>query len=237
MNIAIIDDTAKWRTDAKERVTAFFNEQPYVEKTNITLYKSGADFLTADKPYDFILLDVEMPILDGFEVARQYQVRHKHCIIIFLSTHDELGRMGYRVNAFRYIDKSNIDEELAEALASVWEVLHKTHCIYLRLIDDVNRSFMTGDIYFMKSDRHYITIYTTHGQFITKTPLQELEKQLAGYGFFRTHKSCLVNLEHVKEVENGTIFLPDNLSCYLSRLQQNNFEDALYDYRFKYACR
>ncbi len=235
MKIAIIDDSKEWRNIAARKTSAFYQMQPFNEHVEITQYESGEAFLEAGEYYDFILLDVEMPGMDGFEVAKNYQFQQNNTIIIFLSTHDELGRTGYRVNAFRYIDKQYIDEELPEALTAVWEVLHKNHAVSIRLVDDDVHTFMTSDIYFMLANRHNITIYTKNGEYVSNTPLQELEKMLLGYGFFRSHRSCLVHLEHIKTIENDVIYLSNDMTCYVSARNVRDLKKALFDYEFKYA--
>ena len=65
---------------------------------------------------DLLFLDIEFPEgEDGFEIAQQLMNSRNQCKICFLTSHTELARLGYRVNAFRYIDKKHL-EEINEAL-------------------------------------------------------------------------------------------------------------------------
>ena len=114
MRVAIVDDEERWRTKTEEIVTKFNAE----ECLEIDKYASGEIFLKKAELYDIVFLDVEMKQLDGFETASGYREIFPKAMIIILTTHTELSRKGYMVNAFRYVDKTNIEEELTEALMS-----------------------------------------------------------------------------------------------------------------------
>lgn len=65
---------------------------------------------------DLLFLDIELAEgEDGFGIARQLMDSGNQCKVCFLTSHTEMARLGYRVNAFRYIDKRHL-EEITEAL-------------------------------------------------------------------------------------------------------------------------
>lgn len=79
---------------------------------------SGKSFLDANEEFDIVLMDIEMPVMDGFEAIERYKTRFSDTIIIILTTHDDLAKKGFIFEAFRYIDKPSMVSELPEALKS-----------------------------------------------------------------------------------------------------------------------
>nr|WP_279355615.1 LytTR family DNA-binding domain-containing protein [Fundidesulfovibrio agrisoli] len=55
-------------------------------------------------------------------------------------------------------------------------------------------------IFYVSSDEGRITVHAVHGRYTAKATIAELEERLAPHGFFRAHRSHLVNLNHVAEI-------------------------------------
>ena len=68
--------------------------------------------------YDIIFLDIEMPKLNGIELAKQIRSKLPDVILIFLTSHNEFAPQGYKVKALRYLSKLNMREQLNEALSA-----------------------------------------------------------------------------------------------------------------------
>lgn len=67
---------------------------------------------------DIFILDVEMPDMDGFELADKIRKYTETSVIIFLTSHDEMASMGYKSKALRYVIKLNLERDIEEALES-----------------------------------------------------------------------------------------------------------------------
>lgn len=120
MKIAIVDDEAKWRKLALDVVKG------YIEDTDkIDIFQSGVEFIKGNKEYNVVLMDVDMPEMDGFETIMKYKAEYSESIIIILTTHLDCARKGYLVDAFRYVDKTKMQEELQEAFEKVREIIEK----------------------------------------------------------------------------------------------------------------
>ncbi len=100
------------------KLKSFFQEDIRVDS-----FFDGESLFEKSRPYDVVFFDVELGENkeDGLSLCKKYKTvypEQKH-IAIILTTHTELGRYGYMLNAFRYIDKLNLDEELEEAVHAV----------------------------------------------------------------------------------------------------------------------
>lgn len=61
---------------------------------------------------DIFILDVEMPDMDGFELADKIRKYTETSVIIFLTSHDEMASMGYKSKALRYVIKLNLERDI-----------------------------------------------------------------------------------------------------------------------------
>ena len=130
MKIAIVDDQKDWRTRLEELVREHYgNNLPQIDQ-----FDCGESFYDQEE-YDVVFMDIEMKEMDGFETVMRYKQKNTDAIIIFLTTHVELSRRGYKVNAFRYIDKEFIVEEVEEALSAIDELPKKDHVIIFHVVN------------------------------------------------------------------------------------------------------
>ena len=112
MRIAIIDDEMYWRTTAEQIVIQHYSNVEVI----IDTYQSGKQYLNSKIQYDISFVDIEMSGVDGFETIEKARTYNQDGVYIILTTHTEMSRKGYLVNAFRYIDKINLTDEMIEAM-------------------------------------------------------------------------------------------------------------------------
>ena len=113
MKIGIVEDEAVWRNKIQTIIEKYCRDKNILSQINS--YKGGKDFMKSANA-DLLFLDIELAEgEDGFEIAEQLMNLGNKCKVCFLTSHTELARLGYRVNAFRYIDKKHL-EEINEAI-------------------------------------------------------------------------------------------------------------------------
>lgn len=212
MKLAIVDDSKFWRDLACDTVKAFYENTP----VDIELFDSGEAFLECHKPYDIILMDIEMPNKNGFETIAEYRLFKSDCIAIILTTHTEFANKGYFVDAFRYIDKTNMNSELEEALTSAAKVLACNNTISVNVIGLGSLKLVVKNILFIKTYKRNVIVHTVDNKYECSNNIAELESLLEKYGFYRSHRSCLVNLDKVTTFNKRDIFFANNETAYLS---------------------
>lgn len=121
MRIAVVDDERNWLVKIKRYVKEYFGEMD----VEIRAFFSGEAFLEDAGEYQIVFMDIEMPGRDGFSVLQEYRMEHEDSLFIILTTHIEMSREGYKVEAFRYIDKHKMMDEIREALDSALLNLQK----------------------------------------------------------------------------------------------------------------
>lgn len=157
---------------------------------------------------DVVFLDVEMPRMNGLEVARAL-TKLKHVpYIIFATAYPDFAVDAFRINATDYLLKPYELEPLTEA---VEKVSHHFKPDNQKVVEGKVHKFPIeheGEIDYIEiKDIKYIypngkgsIIHTSKNEYTVKTSLKELESKLLPYNFFRVHRSYLVNLNDVKRL-------------------------------------
>lgn len=213
IKFAVCDDEA----DAANYISDKLREY-YPNECEIKKYTDGKSLLDDCKheSFDAYFLDIGMPLLDGFEIAKQIRSNNPRVKIIFVTKREELAYLGYIYEAFRFVRKSRLEQELCEAAKSLSESLSDS---------DEYLSFRnwTGEILidiktvrYFKSDGHTLILYGSKEERIYGT-MQELEERLKNKEFIRIHKSYLVNFRYFYSLESKSIKLSSGEELPVSR--------------------
>lgn len=113
MNIALCDDDNNYLINVKNKI----KEHPQYSDMNLYLFQSATDLYKKcmNTSFDVIFLDIRMPELDGFTLAKKLKYIIPNTLIIFLTDTMEYTVQGYEV-AFRYIPKSLLSDMLFPTL-------------------------------------------------------------------------------------------------------------------------
>jgi len=176
------------------------------------------------------ILDVDMPIVNGFDIASLLHKEAPDTKIIFVSGFENMVYTSLRFNPFRFIRKNQLEQELKEALDSAINAF----------IEDKKYISIGGynsggivllcDILYMESRKNYVEIHTSKGDKYTyRNTLRNMEEQLGKNNFVRIHMGYLVNLRKVKyihrdefELENGEKLKASKK--YLTQARERYFE-------------
>jgi two-component system LytT family response regulator len=166
------------------------------------------DLVTEHSP-EVVFLDINMPVLDGFDFLSEYNERN--FMVVFVSAHEEFGINAVKVGAVDYLLKPiNIKElkQTVKNLLSLKSKRIKTVPIYDsdKLVLPASHGFdllAYGDLIRLEADGCYtkIIVKGEKNKIICRT-LKEFEDALPKELFFRVHKSHLVNLKHIKDYSN-----------------------------------
>jgi len=212
MKIAIVDDELFWRS----KVESLLEEYDYFKADKpFDKFSSGEEF-NYDKEYDVIFLDIEMNGIDGFETAKRYRENYEDTIIVILTTHVELMNRGYMISAFRYIDKANIENEMKEAIEAIQYLQTRNYHLVFRELHRGEIGVPLKDILYFETEKRNVVIHTKERDYLTNRTMDDLEEELKERGFFRSHKSFLVNLNNVKDFDRTKVYFRDNKRAYLS---------------------
>lgn len=229
MKINIVEDEAVWR-DKIQRII-----EKYCRDKNISFqinsYSSGKDFMkSADA--DLLFLDIELAEgEDGFEIAEQLMNFGNKCKVCFLTSHTELARSGYRVNAFRYIDKKYL-EEIIEAVDSFVKTKIQERTICCNDISGICRNIKLDTLLLIETSGRKLRYLMLDGnECFCEGNISEVSQRLEQFGFFQIHRSYIVNLKYIEKVDSRKITLCNGLEVMIGRTHSNEFKKAFFKWR------
>ena len=174
---------------------------------------SGAEAvrIIAQQPVDAVLLDIHMPGLSGFDLARALG-RFEHRPVLVFVTADEDGALeAFDLAAVDYLLKPVRAERLARSVTRVLESLHaptqtgpitRPEMVPVTL-GTTTRMIRRDDIRYVQAHGDYARLHTDDGSYLVRIPLNDLEFRWRDAGFVRIHRSYLVALAHVTRARLG----------------------------------
>lgn len=195
----------------------------YPSECNIMTYSDGESLLSEHHRvrFDAILLDIAIPGLNGIEIAERIREYDFHVKIIFVSDQNELAYKGYLYDAFRFVRKSNLDQELREAAISLNQVLFFQDEYLVFKTDNGDVSQVAKDIKYFEADGHYINMTCKDETVRTCGTMRDYEERLKNIGFIRIHKGVLVNFRYIRSVDKNAVILTCGKRLPLSRKRIN----------------
>ena len=191
-------------------------------------YDSSKKMLEGLKDLDTVpvfLIDIDMPEVNGFEVASFLKKWNRECCIGFVSNKDELVFQAFAYHPFFFIRKTHLDEELEPQLL---ELQKKMGVKVLKIELQTGRQTVEvalDTIWFVESEKNYLLFYREkdeRGDAVrARMKIAEAEKELEPHGFVRTHKGYLVNMNYVYRLRENEILLLNGKHVPVSRSYLN----------------
>lgn len=243
MRCILVDDEPL----ARERLRALL-EEAAVDVTIVGEADSGkaAVPLIHDERPDVVFLDVQMPVLDGFDVADLLAAPRPH--IVFVTAYDEYAIQAFEVHALDYLTKPVRLQRLNKTLRRVQGALRTDETNanldalraerqdqpLRRMTVHVGRKLRVIDldaIHYIEADDKLVFVHLTDAKYRTDFTLDELEQRL-DTRFVRPHRSHIVNLDAVHELipwSSGTyrLRLDDGTELPVARRRAGAVKQAL----------
>lgn len=210
---------------------------------------TGVDYLKKNPP-DLLFLDIEMPMLNGFDVLEELG-RDLPFDIIFTTAYDNFGIQAVKFSALDYLLKPVQNRELKDAIDKhIKKVQHRIPAEQIDvLLNNVHAEkkgkmgkialaskesieFVDAqDIICCEANSNYTNIFLAEGRkrVISKT-LKEFEDMLSPHRFFRPHNSFLINLNRVREFirgDGGFLVMENKMKIPVSKNRREELLDLL----------
>lgn len=230
LRIAVVED----QTDIRESLCGFIREyaQTHDRVVEITPFEDGALIAENYQPgYDMIFLDVEMPRLNGFSTAAHIRAVDPDVVLVFITNMAQYAIRGYEVEAMDYILKPVEYEPFCTRLERAIQRVERRRGgrVVLQLAGGGMRVLNTGSILYLETKNRMLYYHTADQEYMVRGSLAGAEKQLAEYHFARCNQCYLVNLQHVRSVENEFVWV-GQARLEISRRQRAAFLSAVASY-------
>ncbi len=204
----IIDDEPL----AHDIIQAYADDVPFLTITgNCHLATEALTFLH-DHQVDLIFLDINMPKLKGLDFLR---VLKNPPLVIITSAHEEYALESFELDVCDYLHKPFRFDRFLKAVNRALErkeqegkgMKKESPKIFIKT-DKKHIQLEIVDIHFLESYGNYVKVWLAEQFHLTLRTLSSFEEQLKDQpGFFRIHKSYLINKAHVDYVEGNQVYM------------------------------
>lgn len=229
MHIAIVEDEQEQRDLLQGYIRQYAQETG--TQFSVDAFSDGSKLLEDYSPkYDIILLDIELPGMNGMEIAEWIRTKDEDVVLMFITNMAQYAVGGYAVGALDFVLKpinyTTFSMRFARAIKRAG--LRKSAQILLNLPDCVRR-IETQQIYYVEVMNKMLHYHTQLGEFVLRGTMQSVESELSPYNFVRCNHWYLVNLRHVVELRRDTVLVGET-ELEISRRNRKAFLTALTAY-------
>lgn len=227
LKCAVVDDSSLQRLSIVKLIKDHPNLKLVAEYNNAIETKNGL----LDTEVDLIFLDIEMPILSGFELLDDLPNKPQ---IIFVTGKTKYAFKAFDYDAVDYIHKPVNKERFNNAVTKAINLYNlKTNGTPIEDENFIfvksnlkNRKVFLNKLKYIEALGDYVKFVTEKDTFVVLATMKSFEEQLPQNQFLRIHKSYIVNLEKVERYNSKNIEI-DKQQIPLSRHKKSNLIDAL----------
>lgn len=230
LKISICDDDAEQRTYLADIVFSWAKRNRHL--TELKQYTDAKSFLfdySEEKDFDILLLDIEMPGMNGIELAKAVRGENAAVQIVFITGYYEYFGDGFDVSALHYLIKPVDEGKLCAVLdKAVEHLVYRQRSVLLSTSEgDIKVSL--ADILYVEAQNVYVVIHTLHGSYRTRMSLGKFSEQL-DETFFKVHRSFVAGLKYIKKITRTDITMINGETIPISRGLYEEVHAALIKY-------
>ena len=238
---------------ARERLASLLSQEADIEVVGQA--RDGEEAITAihDDAPDLVFLDVQMPQMNGFDVIEAVGTE-KMPLVIFVTAYDQHALKAFQVRALDYLLKPFDRERFRDALSRARKQLEREENgdlgrRLLALVKDLRRDQPKSDrlvvksggrLFFLRTEEidwveaagNYVRLHVGPSSHLLRETMNAIEGRLDPEKFFRIHRSRIVNMERIQELQpwlNGeyAVLLRTGTRLTLSRGYREKLQDRL----------
>lgn len=208
----------------------------YAKENSLSLetaiFQNGYEFLDTEEEFDAVLMDIDMPGLNGMEVAEKLREKNKTIDIIFTTNLPQFAVDGYKVQALDFVIKPVTFPNLSFAMEKVVEKKRNivNGSFFLR-IGGFARRIHNEEVLYIEMVNHYIVLHETDMEPVRiRGSLKMIDDLLNPEIFVKINSGIIINISKVSSFENGLVLMEDGSNLPLSRSHKKEFAVRLAEF-------
>lgn len=227
--IALVEDSPTEAETIQEYFRRFGADNAV--EIDVKWFPKGEAFLLNYQPvYDLVLMDINLPAMNGMDTATRLRRLDSSVALIFITSMARYAIRGYEVDAMDFLLKpvsypifcTRIQRALRKSRQE------QTQTLLINMSDGVYR-ISSSRIKYVEVTDHYLVYHTTEGNLNTYGKLKDVEEKLDKTQFIRCNRCYLVNLAYVRAIRGYTLVV-DGDELQISRPKRTAVMEALNDY-------
>lgn len=224
VKVAILDDESRDLEKVKDYFMFVSNQHISYD---CSCFDNGVSIY--DESFDLYILDIEMPNLNGLEVAENIKEKYPNSVIVLHSKRNDLVFESFKVGVFFFVRKDNFEEDMKNAQKRFDQHFKKSNMIYNYQNKDIIRNIQYRDIMYIEKVGHRVEIHLCDGEILRdnismRNILPKFES------FIHCHQSYLVNLSHVDKIDSNDFFMKNGDRVQISKRNLIKVKKAYIDY-------
>lgn len=236
LNLGVCDDNAVQLNIIHLLIEEFALEN-FIDLT-VDLYQSSSklvnEVIKHPGKYQVILLDMEMPELNGIETAKCIRKVNKNLILIFITGHDRYALKAFDVKAFDYIlkpiNKEKIKGTLLDALERIYETKVQIDPGYIVIaINKRNVRIYFYEIIYLEKMKNIVLIHCKNETYRYYSTINKIMEVLDPNLFIQTHQGYIVNKKKITSFSDMNLTLADEYKVPVSKQNVNKIRSIFFN--------
>lgn len=229
LRFAILEDDPKEASALQSALGQFFSERP--EEYQADVFPNPLNFLASyNGKYDLLFLDIEMPGMDGMTLAKRIREVDEKTIILFITHLSQMAVEGYLVEALGFIVKPLRYPLFANVMGKALSKMRKNASATFKIhFKNGVRVVDVTDIVYVEVMQHRLLYHLQNELAEAWGSLSEAEEGLPSATFVRCNSCYLINLQHVKGIQNDYVDVGGE-KLKISRAKKQEFLRRLIEY-------
>ena len=235
--IAICDDESIFVEELKGLISGYMMEKGLVFE--IDTYSSGEALVKLGIEvvrYTAVFLDINMEKIDGIMAAEKIREVSREIFIVFVTAYVNYSLEGYRLDAVRYLLKSNANFQstVNECMDAIMDKLNYTVAIKKFDFKEGTKEVSLERLLYIESGLHKLEFHVMEDDMKIYTmyeTLNALEDRLAANKFVRIHQSYLVNIKYIKNVVRYKVVLTNGVELVIPKARYTYVKEQFISYQ------
>ncbi|MBQ6362135.1 MAG: response regulator transcription factor [Lachnospiraceae bacterium] len=229
IRIAIVEDDIRCAGEIAEYLDRYSAENDV--EFRISVFHDGDEIVAGYQgDFDILLMDIELPLLNGMEASKEIRGIDRDVEIIFITNSPQYAIQGYRVGALDYILKPVNYYAFSQTITRAIErnELKQERSILVN-VKGGRQKIIVRKIRFVEVRDHDLTFHTEDGDISARGTIRDAMEELEGHGFFHCNKGYLINLAFVDSISGHDIKMGKDI-IPVGRTRKKAFMEALNKY-------
>lgn len=233
VKIAIVDDEKETLDLECDCIGKVVYEKGEAEIFPFSGAEEVAENINQGVEYDVLITDIELSGMSGLELGKLVCRKLHRCYLVFLTSHSEFAVESYRLEAYQYILKKEMEERLPSITERLVEKVKKERNNFVLLgPENEKRKVYFRDIIYVQKDKgmKYVLYITKVGDFREREGLKKTMERLDSKMFLFADRSYIVNMKFIERISGDTIYLEENHQLVITRARLKKVKEYINRY-------
>lgn len=231
IRVAVCDDDAMTLDMLREVIAAEMKNNE-MDFESISVFESGQELLDEyfQQPFDVIFLDIQMPDMNGFDIAKRLRDISDKVFIIFVTTETWLVFDSFDFQPFHFIRKlplNQLEAQMKSVIKKLSRHIRQNNILILELPYNEKVRVSIRNILYISSEKNYLIYHLNDSRIKVRGKISELKEKYEKYDFVRVHKRIIVNMRNIAWIDypNDEIKLKDESVINIGRIYRKELQE------------